>query len=352
MKKWKRISSLLVVSALGLSMLAGCGGGGSPDPAPETQDNAPADASDSPADAQVAEAPPASGGKNITVILMALNSDYWHMVEAGAKKAGAELGYTVNVIGPNEESDAIGQMNMIEDAVANQVDAIVVAATEPKAVLPSIQKAKDAGIPIITIDAKLQTDDDSLYQSFIGTGNYDASKLGGEYIASKLQPGDKIAIIRGLVGQPTHDERTNGFKDAVEAAGMTVVDVQPADSDRGKAVNVAENILQNHPDLKCFYATNDEMALGAYKALEGLQKTDILTMGFDGSFGAMDSIADGKLTSSIAQMPIEEGYTGVKTAIDILEGKEVEKSITIDVKILDKDNVAAFRADIDAEMGN
>lgn len=99
-----------------------------------------------------------------------------------------------------------------------------------------------------------------------------------------MQPGDKVAIIRGLVGQTSHDLRADGAEEAFNEAGMDVVAVQPADSDRGKAVNVMENILQNHPDVKAVYCTNDEMALGAYQAIKGKQLEDeVMTMGFDGS---------------------------------------------------------------------
>lgn len=365
--KRKRTLSLLALALSVLMLLAACGGGGG-----ETQQNAateapaseapaseaPAADAAAPSEAPAAEetkaaepAPAGSDNKDITVIVMALNSDYWHMVEAGAKIAGAEFGYNVSVIGPNAESDAVGQMNMIEDAAANKVAAIVLAPNEPNAVIPSVQKAKDAGVPVIIIDAKLATEDDSLQVSFIGTGNYDAAHQAGEYLAKKLQAGDKVAIIRGLVGQPTHDERTNGAKDALEAAGMVVVSVQPADSDRGKAVGVAENMFQSDPDIKAIYCTNDEMALGAYQAVEGLQlQSSVLTMGFDGSFGALDSIKEGKLTASMAQMPIEEGYLGVKAAVDFLEGRSVEKVIPNEVAIVDASNVDQFRADLDTKM--
>lgn len=349
MKKVKLLALALAL-VFALCMLAACGGGEAPASTPAAEPESTADApADEPADE------PAAGGdnKDITVIVMALNSDYWHMVEAGAKMAGEEFGYNVNVIGPNAESDSVGQMNMIEDAAANKVAAIVLAANEPNAVIPSVEKAKAEGVPVILIDAMLSTDDDSLYVSFIGTQNYDAAQQAGEYLAKDLAEGDKVAVIRGLTGQPTHDERTNGAVDAFEAAGIEVVAVQPADSDRSLAVSVTENILQANPDIKAIYCTNDEMALGALQAVQGAQLQDqISIMGFDGSFGALDSIAEGGLTASLAQMPIEEGYNGVKAAIDHLEGKTVEKIIPNGVVIVDASNVEAFRAEIDAKMGN
>ncbi len=291
----------------------------------------------------------ADKNKDITVILMALNSDYWHMVEAGALIAGEETGYNVSVIGPNSESDAVAQSNMIQDAANNNVGAIVLAANEPQVQISPVQYAKDAGIPVILIDAFLETDDDTVYDSFIGTDNYEAGYAAGEYLSEKLEEGSKVAIIRGLVAQPTHDVRTNGAVDAFEEAGMEVVAIQPADSDRGKALNVMQNILQNHPDIGAVYCTNDEMALGAHEAIKSMN-LDALTMGFDGSFGALDSIEAGELTASLAQKPIDEGYLGVMAAIDVIEGREVEKNVANGFVIVDANNVENFRNEINEQM--
>lgn len=137
----------------------------------------------------------------------------------------------------------------------------------------------------------------------------------------------------------------------VEAAGFKVVTVQPADSERGKAVNVTENILEGAPNVKIIYATNDEMALGAYQAVEGKQKQkDIFIIGFDGSPDALKSIKDGKLGASLAQKPIEMGYKGVEAIKTILEGGTVEDRIFTTTQIVDSKNVEEFEKQLQAEM--
>ena len=339
--KLKRRMLALAMSGLMLTgTLAGCGGGDGKEPAASGGGSQPVASS------------PADGGDayEITTICMALNSDYWHMVEAGAKLAGKELGVKVNVIGPNAESDSATQINMVEDAVNNKVDAIVLAANEPTSLVSAAQTVKSAGIPLVLIDAMLNTDDESLYSCFVGTGNLDAGRQGGEFIASKLQKGDKVAIIRGLVGQTVHDQRADGAQQAMEAAGLEVVAIQPADSDRGKAVNVAENIIQANPDIKAFYSTNDDMALGAYQAGAAAGLKDVVVVGFDGTFNAMDSIAKGEMSGSVAQQPIEEGYQGVVNAVKLLKGETVEKQQPLDVVVLDAENVADFRAEVEAKI--
>lgn len=345
MKKTGRKGIALVLCGmLLLSTFAGCGGGSAGD-----SSSSGTDAASSSSDSGTSTDSTGTQ-KNITVICMALNSDYWHMVEAGAKLAAKELGCEVNVIGPNAESDSQTQINMVEDAINNKADAIVLAPNEPTSLVSAAQSAKTAGVPLIDIDAKLNTDDDSLYSCFIGTGNVAAGKIGGEFIAKQLKSGDQVAIIRGLVGQTVHDQRTQGAQEAMEAAGLKVVSVQPADSDRGKGVNVAENMLQANPDIKAFYCTNDDMALGAYQAVAAANKKGIIVVGFDGTFNAMDSIMKGELTASVAQQPVQEGYLGVQNAMKILNGETVEKEQTVDVVLLTKDNIPDFRKDVEAKI--
>lgn len=354
MKFRRRMLALLLCGGLAAGMLTGCGdsgdnGASDSSAAASDTDMDEADADSDADEVSDSEEEEKSGGKyKITTICMGLNSDYWHMVEAGAKLAGKELEVEVNVIGPNVESDSATQINMVEDAVSNKVDAIVLAANEPTALVSAAETVKSAGIPLVLIDTKLNTDDESLYSCFVGTGNKDAGKLGGEFIASKLKSGDKVAIIRGAVGQTVHDDREAGAEEAMKAAGLEIAAVQPADSDRGKAVDVAENIIQSNPDIKAFYATNDEMALGAYQAAANL--TDVVVVGFDGTFNAMDSISKGEMSASVAQLPVEEGYQGVINAVKILDGETVEKEQPLDVVVLNKENVADFRADLEARI--
>jgi ribose transport system substrate-binding protein len=293
----------------------------------------------------------ATGKKDITVICMALNSDFWHMVEAGAKAAGKEFGYNVNVMGPNSESDYLGQMNMIEDAVTNKVGAIVLSPNDSKAVIPSVEKAKAANVPVILIGAELLTDDKTLFKSLIATVNYEAGKIAGNYLVERLKRGDKVAIIRGILGTPNHDQRSGGAADVLKAAGIEVVAIQSADSDMGKAVNVTENILQNNPDLKGIYATSDEMAIGALNAVKNAQKLNqIVVLGFDGTYIGLDSIEAGELAASIAQKPIDMGYLGVKTAIDVIEGRAVPDFIDSGTDVIEKSNVAAYRKNLQEQL--
>ena len=281
----------------------------------------------------------------IAGILMALNSDYWHMVESGIINAGVELGVEVSVTGPTSEADITGQIAMIEDAITTGCNGIVLAPCDVKALLPAMQRAKDKKIPVVLVDMDLDEADLGMRNSFIGTSEYEAGKQVGQYVLDNFSP-CKIAIIRGLAGLPSHNARSNGLRDLVTPKGFEVVTEQPADSERGKAVNVAENILESTPDVKIIYCTNDEMALGAYQAVEGKRRTDIFVIGFDGSPDALKSIKEGKLGSSLAQQPITMGYKGVETVLEVLAGKKVDNIVFTPVTMVDKKNVNAFEKDL------
>ena len=287
---------------------------------------------------------------SIAAIFMALNSDYWHGIEAGCINGGRDFGFDVRPMGPTAETDVTGQISMIEDQIAAGVDGIILAPCEPKAVVPVLEKAKEKGIPVVMIDGDLEEANQDLRASFIGSSEYEAGQQVGEYIVENFEPCD-IAIVRGVAGATSHTARQDGCKEVVEAAGFKVVTIQPADSERGKAVNVTENILESSPDVKIIYATNDEMALGAYQAVEGKQKQDdVFIIGFDGSPDALKSIKEGKLDATLAQKPIDMGYKGVEAIQTLLDGGTVENRIFTPTEMIDSSNVEEFEANLNEQL--
>lgn len=304
----KRMAAMLLAGAMTVGTMAGCGG----------SNNA-----EAPAGSAAGSAANGETKGSITVITMALNSDFWHEVQAGAILAGQELGYEINVIGPNDESNAQEQCNQIMDAVASGADAIVLAANNPDTVVSTAAEAHATGIPLIEIAQEIP--DEDAYDAYYGTNNYNAGSGLGEFITEN-QEDAHIAIIRGLVGAVNHDLRCDGITDSAEENGGTIVDIQPADSDRAKAVTVAENLMQANPELTAIAATSDDMALGAYEAVKAAGKTDeIKVYGFDASLGGLESIMAGELTADAGQLPIEMGRGGVELAVKVLNGEEVEK---------------------------
>ena len=242
-------------------------------------------------------------------------------------------------LGPNEETDIEGQIRIIEAQISAKVAAIAVAPSQADQLTPTLQKAVDAGIPVVLIDTNIPSF--TGMSAFVGTDNKLGGELAGDFIAKQLKSGDEVAIIRGAAGDPVHNLRADGAKAKLEAAGMKVVAVQPADSDRAKGQSVAENLLTANPNLKAIYATNDEMALGASNAAKAASK-QLIIVGFDASPDALQAIMDGTMSASIAQFPGKIGELGALTAAAVARGEKVEAFVNTGVEVVTKDNVSKF----------
>lgn len=277
---------------------------------------------------------------DIAVVVKAVTSDYWRAVGAGVEQA-MQTDPTINAsfLGPNEETDIEGQIRIIEAQISAQVDALAVAPSQADQLAPTLQQAVDAGIPVVLIDTDIATFDAK--EAFVGTDNRLGGELAGEFIAEALQPGDQVAIIRGAAGDPVHNLREEGAMETLEAAGLEVVAVQPADSDRAKGQSVAENLLTANPDLRAIYATNDEMALGALNAATAAGK-ELVIVGFDASPDALTAIQNGELAGSIAQFPGKIGELGTLTAAQAARGESVEAFVNTGVEVVTQENVDQF----------
>jgi ribose transport system substrate-binding protein len=282
----------------------------------------------------------------ISVVVMANNSEYWNTVRVGAEQAGKALGADIVFLGPAAESDVIGEVNMVEDQISSGTSALVVAASDKSAFIPSFDKAKAKNIPVVLIDTVVSWNGKV---SQMGTDNIAAGYAAGKYLASKLQAGDKVAILRGIMSSPTHDDRANGGVKALKEAGIDVVAILPADSLRSKGVSVTEDLIQSHPDLKGMYATNDEMALGAVQALQAAGKK-IPVVGFDAILDATLSILNGGEAATIAQNPVLEGYVGVQAAVAALKGQTVKKVYDTGVQVITQENAKAFMSGMNANL--
>lgn len=331
-KKWIKVLSLVLVLALIMTVLVGCGGDQASQPSDKTE-----------------KEPEVKNEESIKigVIVKALNSDFWKTVEAGSKAAGKDLGVEVEVLGPSAETAVSEQVSMIEDQITKKVSALVVAPSQPASAIPAFDQAKAEGIPVVLFDTDAQWEDKV---SFVGTGNFSGGQQAGEFIAGKLGKGGKVVILRGAMGDPTHDERSNGAIEVLKEKGLEIVEIQPANSERGLGMTVMENILQAHDDIQGMFATNDEMALGALRAIQAANK-EIITVGFDGSPDALKSIAGGELTASVAQNSYNIGYQGVVAAVKAAKGESVDKRIDTGTTIISKENVEEEQKKLDEILG-
>ncbi|MFA6845667.1 MAG: sugar ABC transporter substrate-binding protein [Sphaerochaetaceae bacterium] len=277
----------------------------------------------------------------IAVVLKTLSSEYWQRVANGCKEAAKEFDVDLTISGPPTEDAVVQQINMVEDALANKPDALVFSPSQPQTAVNVLTKAKAAGLPVILIDTPMAVEGFDKYDTFIGTANYDAGVMGAEFLIKQMN-GKKarVVIIEGAPGNPTCGQRATGAKDAFTKAGYVLVAYQPGYSDREKAYNVMQNVLQTTDDIDIVFCANDDMALGAQRAC-AQANVKAKVSGFDGNKSALQSILANDLFCTIAQRPENMGYLGIQYALKKLKGEAFEKNIDAGVDVLYKDNAQA-----------
>ncbi|TQI66613.1 sugar ABC transporter substrate-binding protein [Clostridium sp. KNHs216] len=330
--KLRRILAAILGGIMVLSMAA-CNGSSQNSAAPESTGGT----ESTPASTE-SSAEKSNADIRIGVILKTLSSEYWGYVAAGVKQAQKDLGVQVDLEGPPSETSFNEQSNMIETMLsAGKIDALCIAPLQPDMVVTKLQ---DATIPVLFVDTDANYDKKV---TFIGTGNEEAAKKGGEYIAKLIGSGKKAVLIGGVQGDPTNEARMRGYTEALKAGGIEVLDTQYANATADKAVQVMENFMQNFPQIDAVLCNNDDMAIGAQRAAAQAGKADkIKFMGFDGIATACQSIIDGKETASVAQSPYDMGYKAVENAVKAVKGENVEKLIDSGSTIVDASNAKDY----------
>lgn len=277
----------------------------------------------------------------VAVVLKTLSSEYWQRVADGCDVGGQENDCIVTKLGPPTEDAVVQQINMVEDALAGNPDALVFSPSQPATAIKVLQKAKEMGIPVILVDTPMPEGFEA-FDSFIGTANYKAGGDGAQYVIDQLGATSdvNVVILEGAPGNPTCGDRALGAEKAFREANYNIVAFQPAYSDREKAYNTMQNILQTTSDVDIVFCSNDDMALGAQRACQQAG-IDAKVIGFDGNKSALKSIIAGELYATIAQRPENMGRLGVEYAIKVLNGETVEKIVDAGVDILTIENAQA-----------
>lgn len=265
---------------------------------------------------------------------------FWAAVEQGAKDKAAELGVEVVVVAPPAESDVQAQITQVEDLIAQGIDGLAIAPTDPNALAPVIEAAKAAGIPVVFVDTRGINEG----VTFIGTNNEVGAALAADFMCKNLPSGSEVAILQGLISQSTGQARAEGSKKGLEACGLKVVAEQTAEWDRAKGLSVTENILAGNPNIKGIFGSNDNMALGAVEALKSAAKlADVMVVGFDANPDAAASILAGEMTASVAQAPANMGGFGIQALVDLKAGKTLEPWIDTGTVLVTKENAAEYQ---------
>ena len=266
----------------------------------------------------------------VALVMKSLANEFFLTMEDGAKAYQKDHSGEFDLIsnGIKDETDTAGQTRIVEQMILAKVNALVIAPADSKAMVPVIKKAIDAGITVINIDNQLDpavVKSKNISVPFVGPDNRKGARLVGDYLARQLKAGDEVGIIEGVSTTTNAQQRTAGFKDAMEAAQIKVVSLQSGDWEIDKGNKVAASILSEYPQTKALLAGNDSMAVGAVSAVRAAGKTcKVQVVGYDNINAIKPMLKDGRVLATADQFAARQAVFGIETALKILKGEKVD----------------------------
>ncbi|MCE4557886.1 ABC transporter substrate-binding protein [Pelomonas cellulosilytica] len=278
----------------------------------------------------------------IAVIVKTTNSTYWQNVNKGAEAAMKDVpGHTMTFAGPASESAIAEQVNLVENAVNRRVAGIVLAPSDPDALVPVMKKAWEARIPVVLIDSQVAEAGRKYYQSFLTTDNRAAGELCAKQLIAKVGTTGKVAIMSYVAGAGSEVDRVGAFKNYLKAnSKLQVVGPFYSQSQMATAMNQTTDLLAAHRDLKGIFGANEPTAVGMGRAIvQAGRAGKLVAVGFDGNQDLQKFVQDGTLTGIAVQGSFQMGELGVKTVNDLLQKKPVPKFRDTGVVWVDKANL-------------
>lgn len=271
-------------------------------------------------------------GKPIGIILSTLNNPFFVTLRDGAAAQAKKLGYELIVL--DSQNDSAKESSNMEDLIQQKVGAILVNPVDSDAVANAVKAANTAKIPVLTIDRSANGGN---VVTHIASDNVAGGKMAGEYIAKLLKGKGKVVEIQGVPGTSAARDRGKGFDEVIaKNAGIKIIAQQEAGFDRQKGLTVMENILQAQPEINAVFCHNDEMALGALKAIQAAKRIGIFIVGFDATDDAVKAVNDGLMSATVAQQPALIGSLGVDNAVKVMKGGKVPPAIPVALKLITK----------------
>ena len=292
-----------------------------------------------------------SGGSNgdvprVALVMKSLANEFFKNMEDSARAYQEENSESFTLIanGIKNEEDVSGQIALVEQMIAQQVDAIVIAPANSQALIPVLKRALEKGITVVNIDNKLDPDTlavENIEIPFVGPDNRAGAKLAGAHLAKSLNEGDEVAIVGGIPSAFNAIQRAQGFEDAMKDAGMKVVSSQAGNWEMTKANQVASGIVNEYPNLKAILCANDNMVLGAIAAVRDAKKLDsILLCGYDNIGAVKELVKKGEINCTVDQHGDQLAIFGIDYALEILETgiSPTDRETSIDLVTMDSLN--------------
>jgi ribose transport system substrate-binding protein len=260
----------------------------------------------------------------VALVMKSLANEFFQTMQDGArahqKAHAAEYDLLVN--GIKDEIDTAGQIRLVEQMLAQRVDALIIAPADSSALVPVLQAAIARGVVVINIDNRLDPAalaGKKINVPFVGPDNRAGARLAGAYLAKQLKAGTKVGIIEGVSTTVNAQQRTLGYKDAMGAAGISVASVQSGEWELQKANTVAASMLREHPDLAAILCGNDTMALGAVAAVRARGgASQVKVVGYDNIAAVRPLLTDGRMSATVDQFASRQAVFGIEVALKAL----------------------------------
>jgi ribose transport system substrate-binding protein len=272
---------------------------------------------------------PSSGASRakprIALIMKSLANEFFATMADGAKQYEKEHAGAFELIvnGIKDERDLSRQVALIDEMIAQGINAIVIAPADSKALVSACKRARDAGITIVNIDNKLDDQvlaDQGIKIPFVGPDNRAGARKVGDYLAKRLKPGEEVVVLEGIRTAFNGQERRLGFEDAMKAASVRIVDSQTAQWEMDQANRIASAMLGEHPRAKAILCCNDSMALGALAAIKSAGRAgEVLIVGFDNIAAIQSAIKDGTVLATADQHADQLAVHGIELALKLLK---------------------------------
>ena len=275
--------------------------------------------------------PKDDGIQKIGLIVSTLNNPFFVDLKSGIEKRAKELGYEVVVL--DSQNDPAKEVSNMEDLTVKDVDIVLLNPVDSDSAIASVMIANNSDLPVMTVD---RVANGGKVVSHIASDNVAGGDMAAKFLIEKLNGKGNIVELEGTAGSSATRDRGQGFDDGIRKSGFNLVAKQSADFDRTKGLTVMENIIQSKGDIDAVFAQNDEMALGAQKALESANMKDVLIVGFDATDDAVDAVKQGKMAATVAQQPLLIGETAVNAVHKVLSGEKIADYIPVELKLITK----------------
>ena len=280
----------------------------------------------------------------IAVIPKGTTHEFWKSGEAGARKAGEELGVEIIWKGPQRESDRAGQLKVVENFITQSVDGIALAPLDEKALVRPVKEAAEAGIKVAVWDSGLDESVGDAIISFVATDNFHAGEECGRRLAGLMGGKGRVIMLRHAVGHASTTKRAEGFLSGIKKAApdIELVSVdQRGGTSIDEAIKTSENLLnQFGENIQGVFTPNESTTQGMLRALDeaGLAGK-VAFVGFDTNDALIDALKEKKIAALAVQDPFRMGYTAVKNIVAAINGEKFEAEVDTGAVLLDLDNI-------------